>query len=375
VTLPPRLRRWTDPESSLGAVLPSWLAARALVGVSLVVAEVVADKLVPGQHLVQLDRHLLGWDAGWYEAIADHGYGHIAHEALRFFPLYPYLGRIVGIVLLGHVGAALLIIANAFALVAGILLHRLALHETGDAAFARRGAWFLALFPGAFVLAWGYSEPLLLAAAIGTFLALRNQRWWVAAALGAAAGLSRPLGILLVAPALIEVARGWRTVPGREWIARAAAVVGSLAGTGAYLLFTGLRFHDFRAPMRTQEAFRGNAVDPITRIGHGIGDLFGPQRLGDGLHLPFALAFVVLLVVVARRLPASYTVFAALGLVVALSAENLNSLERYGLNAFPLVLGLAFLTSEERVERLALTVAAGGIAALSTLALLGAYVP
>ncbi len=62
-------------------------------------------------------------------------------------------------------------------------------------------------------------------------------------------------------------------------------------------------------------------------------------------------------------------------LVAALSAENLNSLERYGLNAFPIVLTLALLTRDDRVDRSVMAVTAGGFVALASLAWLGAYVP
>jgi hypothetical protein len=60
---------------------------------------------------------------------------------------------------------------------------------------------------------------------------------------------------------------------------------------------------------------------------------------------------------------------------VSLGAENLNSLERYGLNAFPLVLGLATLTADERLDRGALVLSGTTLVALATLALVGAYVP
>jgi len=87
------------------------------------------------------------------------------------------------------------------------------------------------------------------------------------------------------------------------------------------------------------------------------------------------LAFLALLVVVARRWPASYTVYAALVLLAAISAENLNSVERYALNAFPLLLALADVTRTQRRERLALAVCGNGLLALSALAWLAVYVP
>jgi hypothetical protein len=61
--------------------------------------------------------------------------------------------------------------------------------------------------------------------------------------------------------------------------------------------------------------------------------------------------------------------------VVALAADNLNSLERYLLVAFPLVLALADVTGSQRAERLALAACGGGTLALASLALLGVYVP
>jgi hypothetical protein len=97
--------------------------------------------------------------------------------------------------------------------------------------------------------------------------------------------------------------------------------------------------------------------------------------LGSGLHFPWAIGFLVLLVVCFRRWPASYGAFAAVILLVALSAGNLDSLERYGLSAFPLVLALAGLLARPWVERTALALAATGLTVYATLAFLGAYVP
>ena len=51
------------------------------------------------------------------------------------------------------------------------------------------------------------------------------------------------------------------------------------------------------------------------------------------------------------------------------------SLERYGLNAFPLALTLAVLLKREQLERVVLMGLAGGMVALSALAWTGAYVP
>ena len=77
-----------------------------------------------------------------------------------------------------------------------------------------------------------------------------------------------------------------------------------------------------------------------------------------------------------RRLPVGYAGYATACIALALSAENLNSFERYGLNAFPIVIVAAVLTDRSRAWQ-RWTVAAGGTVffALATLAFAGRYVP
>ncbi len=85
--------------------------------------------------------------------------------------------------------------------------------------------------------------------------------------------------------------------------------------------------------------------------------------------------FVVLIVVLLRRLPASYGTYAAAMLVVNLSARNLDSFERYAMSAFPLVLAVALVTARPDVERPVLAASAAGLVGYSVLGFLGVYVP
>jgi hypothetical protein len=374
VTRGRQLLRRLDLGPDLAAALPPWLAARALVGVAWVLVTVIVDELgTADPH--QLDEGLAAWDGTFYRDIGDDGYAALPEEALRFYPLFPLLGRGASVLFLGDVTLGLVLVANVAAFAAAAAIHRLVVRETGDAVLARRAVWMFCLFPGAFVLVWAYSEALMILLAVLTFLALRGGRFGLAAVAGGLAALTRPLGLLLVVPAAIEAARGWSTASRRERAERVGAVVAPGVGTALYLGWAGARFDDPLLPLEVQSRFRGDGVDPISRIGSGIGDLLGPEALGDGLHLPFALVFVALAVVVARSWPASYGAFTVAVLVVSLAAENLNSLERYGLNAFPLALGLAVVTSREWVERSAIAVGAAGVTALAALAWVGAYVP
>jgi hypothetical protein len=361
----------------VAAALPGWLVARAAVLLGILVALVVAEEFLPGARPVQLDQGLFAWDAAFYRDIADVGYDDIDREGLRFFPLVPLLSSLLAVPLLGAVGPALILVSNAAALAAGALLHRLAVVERGDAALASRAAWLVALLPPAAVLVLGYAESTMMALSIGAFLCLRSQRWWGAAVLGFLAGLSRPVGGLLALPAAIEAARGIREAPAGERAGRLAAVVGPAAGVVSYLAWVHVTFGSWRLPMELHDTdeLRGEAVNPIVRAVQAVVDLAQGELLGEGLHAPWIVAFVVLTVVAFRRWPASYGAYAAAMLLVALSAESLGSFERYGLSAFPLLLALATITDRPVVDRIVVTGCAAGLTAFTAMTMLGTFVP
>ena len=360
------------PQSS---ALPAWLVARVIVLAALGLAVYLVDQLGATPPMGRSRVGLTGWDASWYVRIADEGYSSLPRETLRFFPLLPLLARLPGLVI-GH-GAAVLLIANGAALGAGVLLVRLARFESGDRALSQRAGWFLALLPPAFTLVMGYAEPLFLVTTIAGFLFLREKRWLGAAACGFLAGLCRPIGVLFALPAAIEALRDRRTRAPGDLAGRVIAIAAPILGSSSYLAWIGWRFGDPLLPMRLQDRpdRRGSFVDPISSLLDAARDLANGELVGSGLHLPWAIAFLVLLAVLGRRWPASYTVFAGAVLLVALSAENLDSLERYGLSAFPFVLALAGLTSHPWAERAVLAACGGGLAAYSLLAFLSAYVP
>jgi len=220
-----------------------------------------------------------------------------------------------------------------------------------------------------------YSESLMLVAAIGAFIGLKLRRWWWVAALGLVAALSRPLGVLIMVPVGVELLRTWRAAGGRDRIASVVALAAPAIGLVSYLAWVGHVFGNWHLPFTVQDDLRGHLELPFDRIIEGFRQLAGSERFGDGLHLPFLLLLLVLLVITFRTWPARYGLFAAAILITAISAENLNSVERYGMSAFPLVLALAVVMRPPQVERAALTLMGGSVVALSSMAWLGAYVP
>jgi hypothetical protein len=359
------------------SVVP-WAVARVAVGVALAVDR----QLATGDHVsasaaARINEGLLGWDAGWYESITRHGYWGAGHTSLRFFPLFPLLARGLSLLPGIGVGAAVVVVANVCALVGAALLVALVRWETGDEALAGRAAWLVCLAPVAFIFVMGYAEGTLLALSVGTFLALRSRHWWWAALLGVAAGLTRPVGVLLLVPALIEAGRELRSSGPRERLARAAAVAGPAVGMGGFLGWVGWRYGDALTPLRLQvnPHLHGHIVDPLVTLAHDASFLVHGHHLSEALHLPWALFAVALVVVAFRSWPASYGAFAVAVLAVALTGSNLDSFERYALSAFPLVLAGASLTADDRVFRIVLVLSAIALVGYSVLAFANIYVP
>ncbi len=136
------------------------------------------------------------WDSVWFLTIADSGYGN--GDRAAFFPLYPLLVKIGGVLCGSPLVAAIVISCAAF--VVGLAtLHRLAVIEVGPQA-ARWAVLSLALFPGSLWFSAACSESLFLMVSVGAVLAARQERWALAAGLGALGAATRSSGLLLVIP-------------------------------------------------------------------------------------------------------------------------------------------------------------------------------
>ena len=358
------------------SLLP-WVVARVLVTMALALAHWRASTgHLSATATARVHEGLLGWDAGWYEAIARHGYAGAGHSSLRFFPLYPVLARAVAILPGVGVGTALVVLSNVCALAGTAVVVALVRRESGDEGLATRAAWVLCLAPPAFVFVMGYAEGTLLVLSVGAFYALRTRRWWAAAVLGLLAGLTRPLGALLLIPAVVELSRGWRTAPSSERVGRLAATAAPVLGTAGFLGWVGWRYGDALTPLRLQEqgAHHGLA-DPFVTLAHDASDLVRGQHLGEALHLPWVVLAVALLVVALRSWPASYGLYAAAVLAVALTGSNLDSFERYALSAFPLALAAATVTASKRVWPVAVVGGAAALVVYAVLAFTNVYVP
>ncbi len=358
-------------------MLAPYVLSRGIVLLSLVLTRHVLRGKSAAPLPIQARMGLLGWDAAWYRDITRAGYHGVAKVGLRFFPLFPLIARGVSWLPGVSAGLAVILVANVSALGVGALVYELARREGRDPALARRAVWIVYLAPSAFVLVMGYAEATFMIMTLVALLALRDRRWRIAAVVGVLAGLTRPVGVLLVVPALFEAWRRRGVASRQEYAAMAGAVVGPAVGTGAYLLWAEHRTGHLLYPLTVQQvsASRGGWIDPVRALWRAARMAADGGHLSAGIHVVTAGVLVVLIVVLWRRWPASFTAYAAVVVVVALSARNLDSLERYSLSTVPLVLAAAEATGGGTRERAVFVALAAVLVACSVLAFSGLLVP
>jgi len=363
----------------VAVALPAWLTARVLVVGALAASHPLQSRYRPIESSARRVREgLLAWDGDWFHDIVEQGYAALPRPGLRYFPLFPLLGKVLSTVLFANVGLSLIVVANLFALLAGAMLHRLVLRERGDERLARRATWMLALAPPSFVLVMAYTESLAIFLAIVTFLALRRRRWGWATAGGYLSGLARPLGVLLSIPAAIEVLPDLRQGSWRRRLGALAPVVAPVAGCLTYLAWVGVRFGDPLLPYSSQQTpeFRGGFANPVVTLVKTGGEVVTGQFATKNVpHLPWALVLIALVVLVCRRWPLSYGALAVVTVIVALSTERWGSIERYGFACFPVVLAAASIGTSQRAWRLLLLASASLMTVYATLTFLGLYIP
>ncbi len=392
-----RIARGAWPD--LKAALAPWLVARVLVGVGMVAARVIADEVVDAADRPRaLSLGLFAGDGDAFRALATGGRDALGDAGTRFFPLFGWLAGFVDPLVGGRTDLALVVVANLAALVGMAVIHRLVVVRTADRGAATLATWCVALFPGAFVLAWPYAEGLLLVTVAVALVALATQRWWLCAIAGLLAGLAHPLGVLLTVAVLGALAERWSArnaafddpdfladggdpallAPLRfdRGVAAVAAVLAPLAGLGAVLVRARDATGRWWTPLTEQDPARGGFLDPVRGGASAIGDLLGGSPWPpDAFHAPFVLAGVALGVLAWWRFGRSWGWFGLAVVLVALSADHLASFERALALAVPLVVVLAVGAARLRLQVPLVTALAGLSTTLVTLAMLEVYVP
>lgn len=321
------------------------------------------------------------WDSLWYTRVAEHGYGWQVtlpdggvHSNLAFFPLLPWLERLVSAVSPLSYADAGLVVSWLASLCAAAGIFAIADHLYGR----RAGVYAVALWavlPVGIVQSMAYSESLFTALAAWSLYAVLTGRWVWAGVLASLAGLTRPAGAAVVAALWVSAAVRIR----RERTADRRLVLGVVLaplGAASYVLWVGHRTGDGLFGYLDVQAGWGNGFDFGYAFARFVGDKFTafPAALaGAGLIAGVALVVWLYVIGVRKKQPLPLLVYSGIVVALALCAAGyFGSKPRLLLPAFPLLLPVAVALARVRTPRSAL-VCGGLAAAAAASAVYGAF--
>lgn len=304
------------------------------------------------------------WDALHYVNLAELGYsGYMEdgkHLFLVFFPLYPWLMRLVS-ALTGNTMAAGLLIS--FLCYAGgcVYLYKLTAWELGRRA-ARRAVLFLSVFPYAFFFGGIMTESLFLLTTAAGLWYIRRHRWWLAGAIGILAAMTRMHGILLVGAAAAELVEKRGGFDWKEIGRRLPALLLPVLGTLVYLLLNWQVAGDPFAFTVMQEHWSQGFCWISDTLWYVLQNAlsYPTEAVRYQLWIPTILLFPIffaLAVYARKRFRSMYTLYGFVYLVLNYSLSWLLSAGRYLSCALPFFLFAAALT--ERRRWLTILIAAG----------------
>jgi len=307
-----------------------------------------------------LNALLTRFDAAYYRQIAFHGYpahlpmvnGQVVSNPVGFFPMFPALVAVLMRMGLPFVAATLLLNTVA-ACVAVVLIDRVirATVDVEETAFLTAVMWVVQ--PTAFVLTLAYSEALFTALCAGCLLALLRGRWVVAGGLALLGSATRPSGLILAACCLVvAVPEAIKHRKVRPLIAPVLAPLGLVA----YFSYIWARTGRIDAWFVTERAGWHVYFDGGLDNMHRVAKYLHQGRI-DGLAVvAFVVVALVLLVLlyVDRSSPLLLVYTTGFFLLAVVTRNDLSSVPRFLLPAFPLLLPLA--TRLRRLSTALLTV-------------------
>jgi len=300
------------------------------------------------------------WDVEHFLKIAERGY-RAEDGTSSFHPLYPYLGKLAGLLTGGNELLGLFIVSNICAVLFLVSLERLARFDLTERS-AQRVPFYFLMMPTAFILFAPYTEPLFLLCSTLCLIGAREGRWFAAGLAGGLAVLTRQQGIFLLLPLAIEF---WQWAGGtlrgarKHWV-KALNLLLVPASMLAWLIYRAAALSDvsfnWRQPRSliygllisqsaTQVVTDQSFIPPWQALSIAI-RAFSATNAIDLLAGSF---YVLVLILGARqlwRMRISYLLFAVVVIIVSFSYStgtpwSYMGLPRHCLLAFPLVFLLA----------------------------------
>ncbi|MFJ4716930.1 hypothetical protein [Streptomyces sp. NPDC088785] len=314
------------------------------------------------------------WDSLWYTRVAAHGYGWSVtlpdgsvHSNLAFFPLLPWLERLVSALTPLSYGTAGMVVSWLASLAAAW-----GIYAVGARVAGRRAGVCLAVLWGALpigiVASMAYSEALFTALAAWGLYAVLRRHWVTAGLLASLAGLTRPIGAAVVAAVWVAAALWMRRERRVSWRSVAGVLLAPV-GAASYVLWVGNRTGGGLFGYLDVQGQWGNGFDGGLAFARFVADRFTslPGALaGTGLIVGVVLVLWLYVTGARRGQPAPLLVYTGIVLALALcSSGYFGSKPRLMLPAFPLLLPPAVALARWHARRPAAAWALGALALIS----------
>jgi hypothetical protein len=371
-------------QSSLRAVLPPFVTTRLLILITVLFAsglrfdvpvqefgdriqEPMITLAQPG--LAQkVGTKVLNADAAWYADIARNGYEVKPFDASSehnwaFFPLFPLLLRAAGKVT-GEYGLTGSILSSVLFCFALVQLHKLVLEYGYGPEVANRTIFYLAAYPTSYFFSLPFTESLFLFLSVTSFLAAKQDRWWLAGLCGGLAASTRITGVCLFPVLAIVYWQRYRSIN-----IQALALLLIPAGMVPFMIFL--------------HRITGNAIaflDIQVAWGHSFGLFLKPlwEYIKSPLEINWrwdfrCLNFLVAVLAFAcsavlfRKKQWAMGTYVLLFVVIPLTAMRLQSLTRYVMVAFPIFIVLAEAGKAARFDQVVKTIFLFALGAMTLL--------
>ena len=323
--------------------------------------------LYPGSGLDTAIQLWKKWDAWHYINLAELGYHGYTEEGQHlfvvFFPLYPWLVRLVSSITGNTMVAGLSV---SFLCYAGgcVYFYRLVAWDYGRPA-ARRALLFLSVFPYAFFFGGVMTESLFFLTTAGALWYIRRHKWLPAGMFGMLAAMTRMHGLLLIGAAAAELVENMGQLDWKVILRRLPTLLLPALGTLVYLWLNASVTGDPFGFVQMQEHWSQGFCwisDTLWYVLQNAISFHTPEVRYE-IWIPTILLFPLffgLLVGACRRFRSMYTLYGFVYLILNYSLSWLLSAGRYLSCALPFFLFAAVWTEKRPVVTAVLTAAMEG---------------
>ncbi|MEI6650531.1 MAG: hypothetical protein WCL23_03805 [Candidatus Moraniibacteriota bacterium] len=283
------------------------------------------------------------WDTHWYKEIVNNGYHLEQNDTLSdvvFFPLYPFLIKVVGTIFLGNYVLAGWLISMA-ALIAGCAYLYALVREFHPEIDPELPVLLMLVFPTAFFFTIVYTEAIFFLFTVACFYYVFKKRFMTAGLFALFGALTHSNGVFLGLPILWETVRlfGWKDA---LFSKRILPMTFPAIGMFSFLLYDYLKFRDFWLFFKIESAWgRSFSVnwEHFSTFSH-------PAIVNLCIDSAFTVLIIAAIVLVWKKLSPLYSVFMSLTVLAALTSGTLMSIGRYSLVLFPLFILLARIKNQ-----------------------------